>query len=140
MTGCPLPNASATALPGELERAGRVGSLYLYLVRLVAAGDVVSYTGFVSGSFDSRGSVSVQCDDSRRQRSDLYAACSLNVTPSVLHMMTTCPLPDAQLGQNYSAQVTGGVVPYQFAFATFPRVCGGGQQRYAFRVFPAHWA
>ena len=119
VTGCPLPNASAgQPYQASLNALGGSAPYIFTSSGSLPPGIAVSYTGFVSGSSTAGGAYPFNVTIRDANGQTFTQACSLNVTPSVLHMMTTCPLPDAQLGQNYSAQVqaTGGVAPYQFAF------------------------
>jgi hypothetical protein len=81
----------------------------------------VSTNGFVSGSSTAAGSYPFSVMVREASGQSFTQACSLNVTPSMLHITTACPLPDAKLGQSYSArmQAAGGLAPYQFDFFGF---------------------
>jgi hypothetical protein len=81
----------------------------------------LSTTGFISGSTTAAGSYPFSVMVREAGGQTFTQACSLNVAPSMLHITTACPLPDAKLGQGYSAQLqaAGGVAPYQFDFFGF---------------------
>jgi hypothetical protein len=119
VTGCPLPAASAgQSYQANINALGGSGPYTFTAAGSLPPGISVSPNGFVSGSSTAGGSYpfDVTVRDSNGQT--FTQACNLNVTPSVLHVTTACPLPDARLGQSYSAQLqaSGGVAPYQFEF------------------------
>jgi hypothetical protein len=119
VTGCPLPNASAgQSYQASLNALGGSAPYSFSAAGSLPPGIAVSPSGFVSGSSTTGGAYPFNVTVRDANGQTFTQACSLNVTPSVLQMTTACPLPDAQLGQSYSAQVQaiGGVAPYQFAF------------------------
>ena len=119
VTGCPLPDAaSGESYQGSLNAVGGSAPYTFTWAGTLPPGITVSTTGFVSGSTTSAGSYPFSVTVREASGQSFTQACSLNVTPSALHLTTACPLPDAKLGQSYSArmQAAGGVAPYQFDF------------------------
>ncbi len=119
VTGCPLPDAGAgQSYQASLNALGGSAPYTFTASGSVPDGITVSPSGFVSGSSAVAGSYPFNVTVREAAGQTFTQACSLNVAPSVLHITTACPLPDAQLGQSYSAQVAaaGGVSPYQFEF------------------------
>jgi hypothetical protein len=119
VTGCPLPDAaSGQSYQGSLSALGGSAPYTFSWSGTLPPGITVSTTGFVSGSTTAAGSYPFSVTVREASGQSFTQACSLNVTPSMLHLTTACPLPDAKLGQSYSAQMhaAGGVAPYQFDF------------------------
>ena len=119
VTGCPLPDASAgQSYQASVNALGGSGPYTFSAAGSLPPGIGVSPNGFVSGSSTAGGSYPFNVTVRDANGQTFTQACSVNVTPAVLHVTTACPLPDAQLGQSYSAQVqaAGGVAPYQFEF------------------------
>jgi hypothetical protein len=119
VTGCPLPDAaSGESYQGSLGALGGSAPYTFTWAGTLPPGITVSTTGFVSGSSTAAGSYPFSVTVREASGQSFTQACSLNVAPSALHLTTACPLPDAKLGQSYSAQMqaAGGVAPYQFDF------------------------
>jgi len=119
VTGCPLPDAaSGESYQGSLNAVGGSAPYTFTWAGTLPPGITVATTGFVSGSTTAAGSYPFSVTVREASGQSFTQACSLNVTPSALHLTTACPLPDAKLGQSYSAQMhaAGGVAPYQFDF------------------------
>ena len=119
ITGCPLPDAaSGESYQGSLNALGGSAPYTFTSSGTLPPGITISTTGFVSGSSTSAGSYPFNVTVREASGQTFTQACSLNVAPTVLHITTACPLPDAKLGQSYSAQIqaAGGVAPYQFDF------------------------
>jgi hypothetical protein len=119
VTGCPLPDAaSGESYQGSLSALGGSSPYTFTWAGTLPPGITVSTTGFVSGSTTAAGSYPFSVTVREASGQSFTQACSLNVTPSALHLTTACPLPDAKLGQSYSAkmQAAGGLAPYQFDF------------------------
>ncbi len=122
VTGCPLPDAAS----GESYQASLNGlggnAPYTYTTSgNLPAGIGVSSNGFVSGVSNAAGSYPFTVTVREASGQTFTQTCSLKVQPPVLRIATSCPLPDARLGQNYSAsiQAAGGTAPYRFDFYGF---------------------
>ena len=119
VTGCPLPDAaSGQSYQASLNALGGSSPYTFTSAGSLPPGITVWPNGLVSGSSTAAGSYPFNVTVREAYGQTFTQACSLNVAPSVLHVTSACPLPDAKLGQSYSAQVqaVGGVAPYQFAF------------------------
>jgi hypothetical protein len=119
VTGCPLPDAAAgQSYQASLNAVGGSAPYTFTSASSLPPGITIWPNGLVSGSSTAAGSYPFDVTVREAYGQTFTQACNLNVTPSVLHITTACPLPDAQLGQSYSAQVqaAGGVAPYQFDF------------------------
>jgi len=119
VTGCPLPDAaSGQSYQASLSALGGSAPYTFTASGSLPPGISVSPSGFVSGSSTAGGSYPVNVTVREAYGQTFTQACNLNVTPSVLHITSACPLPEAQLGQSYAARVqaAGGVAPYQFEF------------------------
>jgi hypothetical protein len=122
VAGCPLPDAAAgVSYQATLSASGGSAPYTFTSSGTLPSGITVSSTGFVSGSTMAAGSYPFNVSVREASGQTFTQACSLNVTPSMLHITTACPLPDAKLGQNYSVQMqaAGGIAPYQFDFFGF---------------------
>ena len=119
VTGCPLPDAaSGQSYQASLNALGGSAPYTFTSAGSLPPGITLWPNGQVSGSSTAAGSYPFDVTAREAYGQTSTQACNLNVTPSVLHITSACPLPDAQLGQSYSAQVqaAGGVAPYQFDF------------------------
>ena len=119
VTGCPLPDAaSGDAYQASLNALGGSAPYVFTSSGTLPAGISLSTTGFLSGTTTASGSYPFSVIVREAGGQTFTQACSLNVAASMLHLTTSCPLPDAKLGQSYSAkiQAAGGVAPYQFDF------------------------
>jgi hypothetical protein len=119
VTGCPLPDAaSGESYQASLNAVGGSAPYTFTSTGTLPPGITVSPDGFVSGSSTSAGSYPFNVTVREASGQTFTQACSLNVAPSLLHLTSACPLPDAKLGQSYSMQLkaAGGVAPYQFDF------------------------
>ena len=122
VTGCPLPDApNGEQYQASLNALGGSAPYTFTTSGNLPPGISVSTSGVVSGSSTSSGSYPFNVTVREASGQTFTQACSLNVAPAYLHITTSCPLPDAQLGQSYSAQIqaAGGVAPYQFDFFGF---------------------
>jgi hypothetical protein len=119
MNGCPLPDANA-GVPyfGTLTALGGSAPYLLTTTGALPAGIQISLDGQVSGTPTSAGLYPFSVTMREGSGQTFTQTCSLNVNPASLHFTTPCPLPQAQLGQSYSAQIqaVGGTVPYRFDF------------------------
>ena len=122
VSGCPLPDASSgEPYQATLNALGGSAPYTFTYTGTLPAGITISSSGFVSGSSTAAGSYPFSVTVREASGQTFTQPCNLNVAPSVLHITTSCPLPDAKLGQSYSAQIQagGGVAPYQFDFFGF---------------------
>ena len=122
VTGCPLPDAAnGESYQASLNALGGSAPYTFTSSGTLPPGILLSTTGFVSGSTTAAGSYPFNVTVREAGGQTFTQACSLNVAPAMLHITTSCPLPDAMLGQGYSAQIkaAGGVAPYQFDFFGF---------------------
>jgi hypothetical protein len=117
-------NEADTLYEFALEATGGVAPYAWSATGLPAGLSLDASAGMISGMPTTEGtySVSVQVTDSNGQTAG--AAFTLDITPAPVQTLTitTTSLPDAQVGQAYSAQVsaTGGVVPYTFGATGLP--------------------
>jgi hypothetical protein len=120
--GCPLPDASV-GQPYNATVRGLGGSApyFFSYSGALPAGITLTSDGLASGTATAAGSYPFNVTVREASGQTFAQACSLNVNPTVLHITTSCPLPQAQLGQNYSARIAaaGGTAPYQFGFFGF---------------------
>ncbi len=122
VSGCPLPDAPyGESYQASLNASGGSAPYTFWSSGTLPLGISVSTNGFVSGSSTAAGSYPFSVTVREASGQTFTQACSLNVAPAMLHVTTSCPLPDAKLGQSYSAQMkaAGGVAPYQFDFFGF---------------------
>ncbi len=121
INGCPLPDAN-TGEPyhAAVTALGGSAPYLLWPTGALPSGIQMTVDGQLSGTPTLAGSYAFGIT-MQGSGQTFTQACSLNVNPAVLHFSTSCPLPQAQLGQSYSAavQAAGGTAPYQFDFFGF---------------------
>jgi len=119
VNGCPLPDANAgEPYFGALTPLGGSAPYLLTTTGALPAGIQFSLDGQVSGTPTAAGLYPFSVTMQEGSGQTFTQTCSLNVNPTSLHFSTPCPLPQAQLGQSYSAQIqaAGGTAPYLFNF------------------------
>ena len=122
VNGCPLPDANVgTPYFGTLTPLGGSAPYLLTTNGVLPAGIQITLDGQVSGTPTAAGSYPFNVTMREGSGQTFTQACNLNVNPASLHFATSCPLPQAQLGQSYSAKFTaaGGTAPYHFDFFGF---------------------
>ena len=119
VAGCPLPDANAgQPYLGTLSPLGGSAPYLLTTTGSLPPGVQITLDGHVSGTPASAGLYPFSVNVREAGGQTATQSCSLNVNPTALQFSTSCPLPQAQLGQAYSAkiQATGGTAPYHFDF------------------------
>lgn len=122
VSGCPLPGGTVgQAYQTTLNGAGGFGPYLWTSAGSLPPGLSLSASGAVSGTPTASGAFpfTVQVWDSTQHLAT--QSCSMSVTAPQLALATACPLQQAKVGQNYSAQfaASGGTPPYTFDFYGF---------------------
>jgi len=119
INGCPLPDANVgEPYFGSLTALGGSAPYLLTTTGALPSGIQITLDGQVSGTPTAAGSYPFNVTMREGSGQTFTQSCSLNVNPASLHFSTSCPLPQAQLGQSYSARIlaVGGTAPYRFDF------------------------
>jgi large repetitive protein len=121
ISGCPLPDASAgQPYQNSLTALGGSAPYFFTAAGSLPVGINLLSTGVLSGNSTAAGSYAFSVTVRESSGQTFTQPCRLDVSPTLLHI-TSCPLPQAQLGQSYSTRVTaeGGSAPYRFDFFGF---------------------
>jgi hypothetical protein len=125
ISGCPLPDARL----GEPYSAllGAVGGSAPYLFSTIGgslpAGLSLSpTTGALTGTPTESGSFNFTFRLREAGQGSTIQACKLQVAAATLRLTTSCPLPDARVGEPYNKriEVSGGTAPVTFKFGLLP--------------------
>jgi hypothetical protein len=122
VNGCPLPDANAgEPYFGTLTALGGSAPYFLTTTGALPSGIQISLDGQVTGTPMDAGLYPFNVTIREGSGHTFTQSCSLNVNPALLHFSTSCPLPQARLGQSYSQRilVAGGTAPYHFDFYGF---------------------
>ena len=117
MTTCPLPNASVGVdYIQSLNVDGGTSPYVFSVVSGLPPGMNLNTSGLLTGRPREAGkaTVTIRVMDSAGRTST--QACGMQVNPSALTIVGTCPLPEARIGTPYLQRftATGGVAPYRF--------------------------
>jgi len=119
INGCPLPDGNVgEPYFGTLTPLGGSAPYFVTTSGALPAGLQVSLDGQVIGTPATAGSYPFSVVMREGSGQTFTQSCSLNVNPDALHFVTSCPLPQAKLGQSYSSRILagGGTAPYHFDF------------------------
>ncbi len=122
ITSCPLPNANAGQPYIEtLNISGGIAPFLWSANGTLPPGIAVSYDGHIAGTPTAPGFYQFNLTSTDGTGQTYTQACSLNVAATALRITSSCPLPDAQLGNPFSYQLTadGGAGGYRFSFGGF---------------------
>lgn len=117
VTGCPLPDARrGDPYSGVVRGVGGTGPYTFTALGTLPPGTSLSTGGQVTGTPSQAGVFPFTVMMRDASLASTVQACSLTVAPSALHLTTSCPLVDAQVGQAYNVHLaaSGGVPPYSF--------------------------
>lgn len=119
VSGCPLPAGSLnTAYTARVGGSGGSGPYTFSAAGSLPAGLSLARNGEIAGTLTAPGSYPfpVRVQDASGQSAT--QPCSIAVAAAPLQLTSECPLPQAALGQAYSAQfkAKGGTAPYHYDF------------------------
>ena len=130
ISGCPLPEAGVgETYLATLSALGGSAPYFFTAQGQLPNGLEFSTDGALRGSTTQSGTFPFTVLVREGTGQVMAQACTLSVSRPALRFASTCPLPEAQLGETYAAKLdaAGGLGPYRFDFAGFlPDGLSGG--------------